>query len=83
MQGFPPQLGTPQTPLCACPTHLSLVSLLEPLAQADQAALLHWAELAQVALDVISVQFVSWREETTTQSTLAQPGGGEQLLGSL
>lgn len=67
-------------PLCARPTHLSLVSLLEPLAQADQAALLHRGELAQVALDVISIQFVSWREETAIQSRLAQPGGRRAVV---
>lgn len=48
--------------LPASSTHLAFVRLLQPLAQADQAALLHWGQLAQIALNVVSIQLVSWRE---------------------
>lgn len=44
-------------------THLAFVSFLKPLPKPDQAALLHWSQLAQISLNVISIQFVSWRKE--------------------
>lgn len=67
-------------PLSACPTHLSLVSLLEPLAQADQAALLHRGEMAQVALDVIRIQFVSCREKQQLRADWHSQQGGQQVF---
>ena len=34
-------------------THLAFVSFLKPLPKPDQAALLHWSQLAQISLNVV------------------------------
>lgn len=57
--------------LSASPTHLAFVRFLKPLAKADQTTLLHWSQLAQISLNVISIQFVSWKKKKRTiQRTL-------------
>lgn len=49
--------------LSALSTHLAFVRFLKPLTKTDQATLLHWSQLAQISLNVISIQFVSWRKK--------------------
>lgn len=49
--------------LSASPTHLAFVRFLKPLAKADQTTLLHWSQLAQISLNVISIQFISWKKK--------------------
>lgn len=49
--------------LPALSTHLAFVRFLKPLTKTDQATLLHWSQLAQIPLNVISIQFVSWRKK--------------------
>lgn len=49
--------------LSALSTHLAFVRFLKPLTKTDQATLLHWSQLAQIPLNVISIQFVSWRKK--------------------
>lgn len=46
------ELGTPPG------THFAFVRLLEPLPQADEAALLHRGQVPQVPLDVVCVQLI-------------------------
>lgn len=39
-------------------THFAFVRLLEPLPQADEAALLHRGQVPQVPLDVVCIQLI-------------------------